>query len=140
MAEWLNKLCHYLVRNGPVIKDNDLSSLTPQEMVKAVYRADGLRQGKPIIEFNMDETFPPEAKLDHTEASPTQPHAEPRAGGPEPMPVQDYGDTYDARLRRHTAVFGKRGALKTAASVAAPAVPQTKGPARWPGPGLFARK
>lgn len=126
VAQRLIGLCQYLIMNGPVIKDNDTVGLTPDEKIATRYRSEGRRQGAPIIELGMSETI-------------VRPAAQLHVAAPEPMPLRDFGGTHDAPARRSAAVFGKRGTLATAA-IAAPAAAQTKGPARWPGLRLFARK
>lgn len=140
VAEWLINLSHFLVRNGPVINDTETVSLTPEEKVRAAYRAEGTRPGVPVIEFDLDNIVAPEGKpAPVAEAAPQHAVEQPRGPSPEPMPVQDYGGTFDAPARRQAAVFGKRGSFNPAA-VAASVAPQTKSPARWPGLRLFARK
>jgi len=135
IAEWLVNLSHYLVRHGPVIKDQDQTSLTPQEMVRATYRAEGFGRAIPVIEFNMDETELPESQADDEASASVSVLTRSRVTVPEPMPVQDY----EAPAKRQVVVFGKRGALKPA-TAPAQAAAQTKGPAGWPGLRLFARK
>jgi hypothetical protein len=134
MAEWLIELSDYLVRHGAVIEDNDLRSLTPQDMVRASYRPEGQRPGVPIIQFDMDDTAAPQGDLGHAAVGSVRAQADPRMVMPEPMPVEHY----DAPARRQRAVFGKRGTVSAAALP--PLAAQTKGPARWPGLRLFGRK
>lgn len=56
-------LCQYLITSGPVIKDGDSVGMTDEEKIQAVYRAEGIRAGVPII--RLVDNNPLVASSDH---------------------------------------------------------------------------